>query len=231
MHNTFLIKRKKQYFFNMKLTLLLFSAAFTFLSFGQNPYIASIEILPQNPSTNDEIFLATQVGTVNQGQYIGSTVDITGNTITVESCYFVGWLTAPQGYFDTINIGYLNSGNYNLIYTAYASSDFSNCNYEDTNGVDTTIFVNQYVSISEPISQVKMQIYPNPSNAGDVWIISQFQITSADLVDLNGNRLSLEGIQSEGKFHVVLKNAVKGIYFLSITIDSGEKIRKRIILL
>jgi hypothetical protein len=214
----------------MKQFSLLFFMAFGFLAYGQNPYILSIEILPQNPSTNDEIFLATHVATGNLGQYLGSTVDVTGNTVTVESCYYGGMATQPREYFDTISIGYLSSGNFNLSYTGYISSDNTNCNVQQSNNQDTTFFVEQFLSLDE-VDTDELMIYPNPTNTGDIYIKYQSSIESINIIDLQGNYLPLDYILLDDKYLVKFENFSEGIYLLTVSFASGKKIQKRISLL
>lgn len=214
----------------MKQVILFFFATCGLFSYGQSPYIASIEILPQNPSTNDEIFLATHVATANLGQYLGSIVDITGNTVTVESCYFQGWSTQPQNYYDTISIGYLSSGNYNLNYTGYISWDNTDCDYQQSNSQDTTFYIEPFLSLNE-VSNEKVNIYPNPTNTGNIYITSQSQVQSVDLIDLQGSTFSLKIDPFSDKYLISLSSFSYGTYFLSIFFKSGEKIRKRITLI
>jgi hypothetical protein len=214
----------------MKQLALFLFVAFGFVSYGQSPYIVSIEILPQNPSTNDEVFLATHVATGNLGQYLGSIVDVTSNTVTVESCYFEGWLTQTQEYYDTISIGFLSSGNFNLSYTGYISSDYINCDYQQSNNQDTSFFVEQYVSLDE-IDNDKVMIYPNPTKTGDIYVTSQSSIESINIVDLQGNHLPIDYILMDDKYLVKFDNFSEGIYLLTVSFASGKKIRNRISLI
>ena len=210
----------------MKQFLLLSFMAFGLLSYGQNPYIYSIEILPQNPSTNDEIFLATHVATGNLGDYLGSTVDVNGNTITAESCYFVGPLTQPEQYYDTISIGYLSSGSYYLNYTGQISWN-TNCIVQQTNSQDTTFFVEEFLSLDEAKTD-EVMIYPNPTNTGTIYITSQSSIESIHIIDLQGNDLPLNYTLMDDKYHVPLEDFSKGIYMITVSFASGKMIRKRV---
>lgn len=212
-----------------QLIIFLFVSSGLF-TFGQSPYIGSIEILPQNPTTNDEIFLATHVATANLGQYLGSTVDVTGNTVTVESCYYRSWSTQPQNYYDTISIGYLGSGSYNLNFIGYISSNNTDCDYQQSNSDDTTFEVRPYLSLNE-FSTEDVNIYPNPTSTGDIYISSQSKIKSFDLVDPQGQTSSLNFSRLNDKYLVGLSSFSDGVYFLSITYETGEIIRKRITLM
>ena len=211
----------------MKQLSLLFFLAIGFLSYGQSPTILSIEIQPQNPTTNDEIFLATHVATGNLGEYLGSTVDVNGNTITVESCYFISWSTQPQQYYDTISLGYLASGNFILNYTAYSSSSTINCEMQQSNSQDTTFFVEKFLSLDE-IETEEVMIYPNPTNTGAIYITSPSSVESIHIVDLQGNDLPLNYALMDDKYHVPLEDFSKGVYMITVSFTSGKIIRKRV---
>lgn len=214
----------------MKQLALFFFAAIGFSAIGQNPYIVSIDILPQNPTTNDEVFLATHVATGNLGEYLGSTVDVVGSTVTVESCYFEGWATQPQEYFDTISLGFFSSGNFSLNYTGYISWNNTNCDYQESNTQDTSFFVEQYVSVEE-IDSERIVVYPNPSSSGDIFLSTDKDISAIELVDLEGNKLALDFSQLNGEYHVNLNSFAKGVYIIMISLDTKEVLRKRLVLI
>ena len=210
----------------MKHLIAVSFLAFAFGSFGQSPYIVSIEILPQYPTTNDEVFLATHVETGNLGQYAGSVVGVSGSVVTVESCYNVGWSTQPQTYFDTISIGYLNIGTYNLNYTCSTSSDGVNCD-QGSNNRDTSFIVQKFVSIDEN-APITVDIYPNPTKMDAFRIKSPTQIKSIELINHQGCTVPFECTRQNENYSIQLKSTSKGSYLILLTFETGETMRKRI---
>lgn len=211
----------------MKRLVFFLFCALSSTALAQSPYIVSVEILPQNPTTNDELFLATHVATGNQGQYLGSIVNLMGNDVSVESCYFEGMLTQPQEYYDTISLGYLAAGNYNLDYTAYLSLIYNDCDYQDTNNLTTSFIVSQAASLNDLEAEL-VRIYPNPSPSGEFYVESPSLIASFALVDLQGNSISLQFSRTGNTYQISPAAFSRGTYLLEISFDSGNKIRKRI---
>jgi hypothetical protein len=126
------------------------------------PYIDSIEVIPASPTTTDNIKIVTTVTTASLGQFIYSTHAVNGNNIQINACYFTGMLPATQTYYDTLVIGTLPAGNYNVDLTAYNAYD-TICSYADS----TTSMVNFTVteptnSILNPTMEIG-QLYPNPT--------------------------------------------------------------------
>ena len=85
----------------MKKTILTFSFLITILlqiNAQCCPYLDNAELSPATPTNLDSIYLITQVTTPALGNYIGHTITKTDTLITVEACYFSGFLAALQTY-------------------------------------------------------------------------------------------------------------------------------------
>lgn len=202
-----------------------------FLSIGQNPFIASMEVSPQNPATNEEVFLITHTITGNLGQYLGSTVDVTGNSITVESCYFQGVLTQIDEYFDTISLGFFNAGTYSLEYVAFISLDINDCDYQSSNSADTAFFVEGFANLNEGELHT-IDVFPNPSLENEVITIqSESPINKLELVDVHGKTVPISFTEQNSKHQFTLSGILSGVYFLSIQLESTERIVRRITVL
>jgi len=99
----------------MKSLLILILLSLSFTATSQCcPYINNVEIIPGSPTTADSVKIVTTVTTLNQGMFLNSSWSfngITGTNIAIEACYYNGFLTATQTYYDTLEIGVLGGGN------------------------------------------------------------------------------------------------------------------------
>jgi hypothetical protein len=68
-------------------------------------YAWPLEIIPQNPSTVDSIYVVIKASTPNQGNYYGYTLDDYGDSVYINGCYSYGAAASPETYYDTINLG------------------------------------------------------------------------------------------------------------------------------
>ncbi len=148
-----------------------FAAAFiVFLSmqaYGQCcPYFESATINPTSPTEADYVVLNTVVTTPNLGEYLGATVTQTGNQIKVRACYYSGMPTALQTYNETVNIGTLPAGDYELVFWAVLADEFMNCQ----NAIDSvshnlafSVLPDTTSSIGQ-VLELDWQIVPNPAS-------------------------------------------------------------------
>jgi uncharacterized protein YqkB len=127
------------------------------------PYINNIEVIPAAPATIDHVKIVTTVTTPNQGAFLNSTHSISGNTINIEACYYNGLLTATQTFYDTLDVGLLNSGIFTVNLTAYESTD-TVCNYTDSSTSVVNFTVIEQTNQVDPISYDIGEIYPNPTS-------------------------------------------------------------------
>lgn len=130
------------------------------------PFMGNIEIITQNPTPTDNIYLVTNITTPNVGDYMGTEISTNANEITVSSCYSQGFLDQLTDFNNTINLGTYPPGNYVVNFVALLSSDFSICMPYQSNSVQVTF-------------EVTSPIVPNPdyialralylSTDGDNW--------------------------------------------------------------
>lgn len=119
-----------------KLTLLFFLPLLFF--FVQNhrllaqtccPYLDQIHLIPGNPTDTDQVKLAVVVTASSMGYFVSSNVSFPSQgNIEASFCYFAGMLPSLQTYDDTLNLGVLPAGNYQLVLRAFQTSDPNDCN-------------------------------------------------------------------------------------------------------
>lgn len=148
----------------MKTKLLLICyLLFVFLMQAQQPFVATPTIIPQNPSINSIIKVLTKVTTANQGIVVdNNTHTVTGLQIKIKGCYWQGMLTATQDYIDTLTIGQLPPGNYQVIQKAYLSTTQQHCSIIDSNQVSFAINVSQLTGQEEELKSELLYLSPNP---------------------------------------------------------------------
>ncbi|MFT4601063.1 MAG: hypothetical protein ACI857_001240 [Arenicella sp.] len=150
------------------------------------PYLTEVVVYPQSPTTIDSIYLVTKVTTPNLGNYLGYTVSESGNSITVEGCYYSGLLTQWQTYVDSINLGTMIAGNYNLNFIAYQSNNSSSCTHSDTNSVQLNFVVDPYLSVDNYDSSKETKCYPNPVSSGFFIVSSAEKIKTIEVINSLG---------------------------------------------
>jgi hypothetical protein len=180
---------------------------------AQQPYVATPTIIPQNPSSNSIIKVLTKVTTANQGIVVdNNTHTINGLQIKIKGCYWQGMLTATQAYIDTLIIGQLLPGNYQVIQKAYLSTTQQHCSIIDSNQVSFTFNVSQFTGLAEELKNEAFYFYPNPClNSLNFSLFSpdiEFFIYSYNAVLCKKGNLINKSIN--------VSDLPNGIYFISI---------------
>lgn len=130
---------------------------------AQQPFVATPTVMPQNPSSTSIIKVLTKVTTANQGIIVdNNTFTVSGLQIRIKGCFWQGMLTATQDYIDTLTIGQLPAGNYQIIQKAFLSTTQQHCSIIDSNTVSLPIQVSQVTSNTKIGAIEKMSLYPNP---------------------------------------------------------------------
>ncbi len=188
------------------------------------PYIDSVTIFPENPTTSDTVYLATTVTTPGQGTYLGYTLTHDAGETVVEACYYSGPLTALQTYMDTINLGVYSGGNHQISFEAYISDDAETCIRADSNSTNLTLHVSGALHTTQP--EPGISLFPNP--VADVLnIVTTNSIQKAELHDLTGKVLRSVTAAEAQKQQLDMNQLNEGVYFLRIYFADGtEEVRK-----
>ena len=216
----------------MKKYLHLFSALLLllFLSNSLTAQFASIEklvIIPSNPGANDSLsvigFTMFTSGGCKLKNYSFSG---NGDTISILADHTVGILTVICYSADTIPIGKLNAGTYEIIYSLAANSVI-----RDTDTIDFA--VRQFVGAEYAVaSEKKMEIYPNPAT-NTITISSLGSLTGETTVSVfnMGSQLLLySGFRDREQIVMDVSSLPEGIYSIKIRTKTGTLSRKLVIL-
>jgi len=180
------------------------------------PYLNNFDIIPENPNSNDTIYLISDVTTPNLGSYLGYELTENDTMIVVEACYYWGLLTALQDFKDTIKLGVKEAGTYNLQYIAYRSDSPDDC-YPiiDENSHTFNFEVTIVNSVSTTYDTFNVNYYPNPV-VDKVNITSGQMIEHIELFDSQGKLLLSEYKIEALQYALDLANIPSGIYFLRL---------------
>lgn len=103
--------------------------------------INSVDVIPANPTSNDTIYVITDLTSLSSANLIDHQVYDFGDTVLIEDCYYVSAGAEAPNFVDTINIGLKSPGSYVLIFNAYKSNVPGPCNYSDTTNASMTFTV------------------------------------------------------------------------------------------
>lgn len=163
----------------------------SFFIHAQMPYIATPTVIPQNPTNNSLIKIITRVTTPNQSIIVNITSHtVTGQQIKISACYSQGMLPATMSFVDTLLIGQLPPGNYQISQKAFLSSTQQHCTPVDSNAVIFSLIVTNSVVTGTDAMQTAegktISLWPNPcggnlviENASDEAEVQVFSVSGA----------------------------------------------------
>lgn len=200
----------------MKIKLLLICLCFGgFIAKAQMPYIATPTILPQNPGPNSIIKVVSKVITANQSIVVDqNSVSITGQQIKIRGCYWQGFATATQTFIDTLVVGQLPAGSYQILQKAYLATTQQHCsNPVDSNNVSLSFTVSAVTGITQQVTNPEMSVYPNPSTN---WLFIYGVPDEAEVFVFSATGAFVEKTLLVGQ-KLNICNLPEGLYFVRIT--------------
>jgi hypothetical protein len=202
----------------MKVKLFaLFFILGTFILQAQQPYVATATLIPPNPTSTSILKLVSKITTANQSIIVDQNfLTVAGSAIKTRACYWQGMAPATQTYIDTLVIGQLPVGNYQIIQKAYLSGAQQHCtNPIDSNSAISTFSVNapSTTDIREKILNKKVNIYPNPSSGG-VFINGVSGAAEVSVFSINGILMMKALINNKP---LELHNLPNGLYLILIS--------------
>ncbi|WP_276132890.1 T9SS type A sorting domain-containing protein [Polluticoccus soli] len=191
--------------------------------YGANLGVDSIRISPTTITKNDsvQIRLYTHTGTMGYQSYLNYSV--TPGNIWITSCYKVNAVALITWFADTLNIGKLADGNYQINFLSYVAGD-TQCTYIfDSTKVTDSIVVHAPESIDS--YSLNQTVYPNPT-FGDVNISlpAEMEIIQISLQDVTGRI-----IKTATGSTLSIAELPTGLYILQAQTNKGrfiEKLRK-----
>ena len=210
---------KKIISFYLLCSVIVIKAQFAF-NFVNTP-----TVLPVNPATSSNIKIASKVGLPNIGSKISSVyqIDMLNNKVTLKNSYCDGSLTSGVTIFDTVQIGNLTAGVWQLTYKAfYGNSVFTNCNSSDSVIKSITFTVTTKTFIDEKIGNKSLLVYPTIfTNSLNISYLGNmpFKPIKLNIYNTLGQIILTEDLQSQ-MTAINLEGLTKGVYYINVFYDN-----------
>jgi hypothetical protein len=140
--------------------LCLLTSKLLFAQFGQ---VTSVQIIPANPTDADQIKAVVEVMLGSSPCTLDNSVsNINGNTIQLSNYYCEGMLAMICNRTDTINLGTLAAGLYNLEVNIWTGcGPYTPVDSALSNGFTVSVFS----SVAKVNQKGNFSIYPNPTTS------------------------------------------------------------------
>lgn len=182
----------------------------------------SIEISPENPNSNDCIYIYTKASTANLSFINESQITEDGNNITIETCFHESVFNAIGEYYDTIALGPLKGGIYNLDYLVSVASYGVLCEEVEQTSTQLSFEVKNNDSNEVECHELEVNVFPNPISPNEyLKVIATETIVRIDVFDSSGR--FIYGKNRRGNEYLASGNylfPVPGIYYLRINGNS-----------
>lgn len=189
---------------------------------GQIPAIDSLRIIPENPTIADEIkiicYATFPSGSCDLQNHF---LTVQGNQITLNLEYNPGAATYICSDVDTVSLGNLDAGDYELdVNLIIQPMDV----IEDH---ETLFFsIGNLLGIRENSINFDVRVHPNPFNK-ELRIETDAIIEKVELNSISGQKVSKEINLAYDK-GIDLSDLKDGIYLLTLTDNKGNKSTKRV---
>lgn len=208
--------------------MLLFAFLLTSQLKAQLPAIDSLRIMSQHPATSDSVKVISYSTFPSGGcEMISSVVNINEKIISVHVVHTIGMLTVICHSVDTLTIGKLEAGSYEL---RYYLTEADNLKIYD---IDTICFTVESITgfQAEPRPIFKIKVLPNPFSLQTV-LYTEDSFKDANVLVYNTYGQIVQQIRpvSGASIAIQRNNLPNGIYFVHlIQADKKSQITKVII--
>lgn len=174
--------------------------------------IGSLKILPENPPNSDEVKLVCHAYFPTGGARLDSSnLSISNFDISISSYYYRILVAIPSVSIDTITIGKLAPGDYELVYLLK-----DNLGERDTAKLSFKIGINTI----EKRNEQKLKIFPNPGNGLVSLCLPDAERYSINIVNSLGQTVDVFELKGHVNYKIALK-LNKGLYNLNAISASG----------
>lgn len=180
------------------------------------PGIDSLYIVPDEPTEADEILLVIHASLAQVPcELIHDSVEIefNENQIQIETAYWTGWGAAGCYSIDTISLGQLSAGYYDL--TAYFDHEI----FTDEDSLSFFVGTPTNISVNQK-SDLHLNLYPNPNNGNQ--LVLDFltdNITSSaqmSIYDNTGRLILANDLPNQTRHVISLPSLSQGMYYFKI---------------
>lgn len=193
-------------------------------------HIGNLKIIPSYPLPGEEVKVAFNIGTFQGASYENEYAIINGSDIEASVCMGIYATANAEFFVDTISLGMLSEGTYNLRLIGRGDYGFTVCDdfpaIYDSAYIDTSFVVSSTNRIDE--SEFGINAYPNPTSdfirlksfTNDFFFIEVYN--SAGILVLKENELK----KSNSSYEIDLRNLSPGIYHLVCVADTRRYFTK-----
>jgi hypothetical protein len=194
---------------------------------AQIPAIDSLKIIPANPTTNDSVKLISYSTFPSGGcPLTSSSVNISGATITVHVSHTLGGATVLCKSTDTLAIGKLSAGAYELHYHLADTAP------PTTYDIDTSNFTVQQASGLQLIghSEQELIIYPNPTTTEISLDLKTHSVKRHDIYFYSVQGQIVKAAKELSDIITIdISDLTDGVYFIVITSEHNRRWAQKII--
>ena len=198
------------------------------ICFGQQTFVQaqgidSLKIIPENANAGDEIkvvcFSTFPTGGCDLMDY---SVTFQGNQITLNLEHEPGMLTYICHSIDTISLGTLNAGDYDLHANLIIQPMDEIVDWHTTSfSIDSPLGFDDLTNTANP------EVYPNPFDR-ELQIKADAIIESVEISSVSGQKIVLSENTGFNEKIIDLSDLKNGIYLLILTDINGNQYTKRI---
>ncbi|MGM0612025.1 MAG: T9SS type A sorting domain-containing protein, partial [Bacteroidota bacterium] len=204
------------------------SLSFTVQTNNQGyPAIDSLKILEDNATNQDSIHLVSSATFPNSDCYMTDfSSTINNDSISAVAYHTAGQLPAFCNTVDTVNLGVLKSGSYNLFYHLLDSAT------TDTFDIDTLSFTIQDISGIESHSESnQVKIYPNPASETITLNLKKLQPKEYTIALYSATGKKIRNFTTQEKIVTInTSNLREGIYLVRLTSRNGNQQTHKVII-
>ena len=190
--------------------LTLFASIKLFAQIDNTSAITSLSISPQNPTTNDVVYLTINAlwssGSCEMTDHLvsGGT-----NNLLLNAYYDIGNATYICNNTSTINLGTFSAGQYTI--TSYINNNFAPSMQYAPMSISFTVTDNSLTNSNFEIDY-SIKTYPNPVT--DYLTIENIDAQSITISNVLGQIIYENNNLSEKKTVIDFSNFAKGLYFI-----------------
>ncbi len=203
---------------------LLFLLLASKQAIAQLPAIDSMKIIPENPTENDDV-KAIIYATFPSGDCIltNHSLDIQGSDVVLNLHYTVGAATYICHSTDTVSIGMLTAGDYELEANLFSGE------VQLLYDTDTILFsIESKLGVTGISDESLISVYPNPFE-DKLTITTNTLIETMELFSISGQKTASGNCCGNEPGEIDLSGLEDGIYFLVLTDARGNSYSKKII--
>lgn len=190
----------------------------------------SLEISPANPSPNDCIYIYTKANTANLSFHSETQIIKEENNITIETCFHESSANAIGNYHDTIALGPMDVGEYNLNYLVSTVRNEEVCEDAEQSSTKLTFEVTDSSSQID-CHELEVNVFPNPIGPNDVITVTANEtISKIEVFDSSGsfeNGRNKRGNKYQGSSDYLFP--VPGIYCLRVNGNSPNSVAVKVV--